>query len=86
MTRQGIQMHTRTRDQVFEGGLMDQAGALRQLRFGHARRRTQQVRVAVDEARHHHPPGGVDLQRVSRFGQIFDPPGGSHLPHYAVAH
>jgi hypothetical protein len=50
---------------------MDQAGALRQLRFGHPRRRTQQVRVAVDEARHHHPPGDVDLQRVSRFSARF---------------
>ena len=44
-----------------------------------------QVGVRIDEARHDHPAGGVDFDRVARFSQVFHAPAGSDLGQNAVA-
>jgi hypothetical protein len=41
--------------------------------------------VAVDEARHHHAPGGVDFQGIARTRQILDAAGGPHFLDDAIA-
>jgi hypothetical protein len=41
--------------------------------------------VAVDEARHHHAPGGVDFHGIARGRQILDAAGGPHLFDDAIA-
>ena len=41
--------------------------------------------MAVDEARHHHAPGGVDFHGIARARQILDAAGGPHLFHDAIA-
>jgi hypothetical protein len=41
--------------------------------------------VAVDEARHHHAPGGVDFHGVARGRQILDAAGGPYFFHDAIA-
>ena len=48
-------------------------------------RRINQVRVAVDETRHHHAAGGVDLFGAARFGQVLQAAARSDLLQNAVA-
>jgi hypothetical protein len=49
------------------------------VRIRPAQRWKCEVSVAVDEARHHHASGGVDLDGVARGRQILDPASGPHL-------
>ena len=48
-------------------------------RFAYARGRKGQVRMRINEARHHHPARGVDLDGIARLCQILQPPAGSHF-------
>src|SRR5580700_6084398 len=45
-----------------------------------------QVRVAVHEAGHHHPSGGVYLVRVARLREILDAPAGTDFHDAPVLH
>ena len=43
------------------------------------------MRVAIDESRHDHPPGRIDLNRIAGFGQVFHTARGAYLHQHAVA-
>ena len=50
-----------------------------------AGRREGQVGVGIDEAGHHYPSGGVDLDGAPRLGEILHAPAGSHFDQNSIA-
>ena len=54
--------------------------------FARSRGRKNQMRVAIDEAGHHHASGCVDLDGFTRLLQILQAAAWSHLHHNAVAY
>src|ERR1035437_8402537 len=80
----GFEGSARPNFQALPGDRVQRAHGGGRLRRVDAGRRESQVRVGVDEAGHHYPSGGVDLDGVPRLGQILHPPAGPHFHQDAI--
>ena len=74
--RHRFQVSARPNFQALSGDRVQRTHAGGRIRRLDACRREGQVRVGVDEAGHHYPSGGVDLDGVARLGQILHTPAG----------